>query len=92
MDKWQRILYLLSIFMYHGGRICKGTTGRFFVSVNSMREQAHLLEENFYKINRMELPECSILKSCFKKRTIAIVGGGPSLDEQIDDMKNIENK
>lgn len=59
----------------------------FFVSVNSMREQAHLLEENFYKINRMELPECSILKSCFKKRTIAIVGGGPSLDEQIDDMK-----
>ena len=47
----------------------------FFVSVNSMREQAHLLEENFYKINRMELPECSILKSCFKK-----------LDEQIDDM------
>ena len=59
----------------------------FFVSVNSMREQAHLLEENFYKINRMELPECSILKSCFKKRTIAIVGGGPSLEEQIDDMK-----
>ena len=59
----------------------------FFVSVNSMREQAHLLQENFYKINRMELPECSILKSCFKKRTIAIVGGGPSLDEQIDDMK-----
>ena len=59
----------------------------FFVSVNSMREQAPLLEENFYKINRMELPECSILKSCFKKRTIAIVGGGPSLDEQIDNMK-----
>lgn len=65
----------------------RGVLERFFVSANSMREQRPLLDYNFKSIQQRNLPECQKLKHLFEGKTVLIAGGGPSIDEEMDDIK-----
>ena len=59
----------------------------FFVTTSSMQEQSHFLDENFQKIQRRKLPDCSQLKSLFYKKNVVIVGAGPSVNNEIHALK-----
>lgn len=59
----------------------------FFVTVSSMREQKHYLEENFAYLQRQGLEECSKLRTYFQGKKVVIVAGGPSVDDEIESIK-----
>lgn len=59
----------------------------FFIKTSSMREQGHLLDENFEALSRLNLPECGELRSLFVDKDVVIVGAGPSVDSQLDIMR-----
>ena len=64
----------------------------FFVTTSSMREQKKLLDENFYRIQAEKLPEAELLTPLFQGKTLAIVGGGPSVDEEIENIKKYRDQ
>ncbi len=64
----------------------------FFVTTSSMREQGHLLDENFDALSRLNLPECGELRSLFADKDVVIVGAGPSVDSQLDMMRKYRDR
>ena len=64
----------------------------FFVTTSSMREQGHLLEQNFEALSKLDLPECGELRSLFADKDVVIVGAGPSVDSQLDMMRKYRDR
>lgn len=59
----------------------------FFISASSMREQKHLLDTNFQLIQNADLPECECLKEMFCGKKVVLVGGGPSVEDELETIK-----
>lgn len=64
----------------------------FFVATSSMLEQRKFLDENFEKIQTRGLPECSELKGIFCGKKVVIVGAGPSVDNEIEALKQYQDE
>ena len=64
----------------------------FFVTTSSMREQGHLLDENFAVLSKLNMPECGELRPLFDDKDVVIVGAGPSVDSQLDIMRKYRDR
>ncbi len=64
----------------------------FFVTTSSMREQGHLLDENFEALSKLNLTECGELRSLFADKDVVIVGAGPSVESQLDIMRKYRDR
>lgn len=64
----------------------------YFITASSMREQRNFLDENFYRLQSMSLPECGELRERLEGKNCLIVGGGPSVDEQLEEIRSNREK
>lgn len=70
----------------------KAVLENYFMSMNSMLEQRKLLDENFKILQKMNLPECSGWKKHFEGKDIVIVAGGPSVDIELQALKEHQDE
>lgn len=63
----------------------------FFVTTSSMREQGDMLQYNFARNQEYGLPECEELKSIVCGRKVVLVAAGPSVDDQLERLKEIRD-
>lgn len=59
----------------------------YFINTSSMIEQGKSLDQNFEYLQKQNLPECSTLREVFEGKKVAIVAGGPSVDDEIESLK-----
>lgn len=65
----------------------------YLISINSIREQEKDLEINFYALQRAQLPEGSkIFRDFVENRKVVIAAGGPSLQDEIDNLIKYRNQ
>lgn len=63
-----------------------------FVKTSTMREQGKLLDQNFARLQRMQLPECSEIKDIFCGKSCVLVGGGPSVDQELEELQEYRSQ
>lgn len=59
----------------------------YFISTTSMLEQAKYLAQNFEYLQKQNFPSCMELRGMFDQKDVVIVAGGPSVDDQIENLK-----
>ena len=59
----------------------------YFINTNSMIEQGKSLHQNFKFLQEQKFPSCDQIGNLFEKKNVAIVAGGPSLDDEIAGIK-----
>lgn len=64
----------------------------FFVKANTIYEHGTGLISNFKKLQKMNLPSCEELNEVIKGKKVVIVAGGPSVDEEIENIKKYRNQ
>ena len=64
----------------------------FWVNFSSVKNQAYLLERNFEKNIKAGCKDINVLKDKFKGKTMILAAGGPSLDDEIENLKKISNE
>lgn len=64
----------------------------YFVSMSSMREQQQLLDTNFEQLQKMKLPECEEVSHIFDGKILVLVGGGPSVDNEMESIKKYRSR
>lgn len=64
----------------------------YLMSMNTMLEQKNLLDHNFFRLQKMNLPECSGLEKMFSGKDVVLAAGGPSLDAELEALKKYRNK
>lgn len=64
----------------------------YFVTTGTMREQGRALDRNFYMLQKKKLPECEKLRGVFEGKRVVIVGGGPSVDIELENIGKYREK
>lgn len=64
----------------------------FFISISTMQEQEASLKSNFNYLQKLGLPSCDALQDTFENKTVVIVAGGPSVDEELENLKKFREK
>lgn len=64
----------------------------YFINVSSMLEQGKSLELNFEYLQKQNYPSCDILRGIFEQKDVAIIAGGPSLDDEMESLKKYREK
>lgn len=59
----------------------------YFINVSSMVEQGKSLYQNFEYLQEQNLPECTVLRDIFEEKNVVIVAGGPSVDDEMESLK-----
>lgn len=59
----------------------------YFITISSMQEQGNSLRANFECLQKLDLPGCEQLKELFNGKTVVIAAGGPSLDDELEQLK-----
>lgn len=59
----------------------------YFIFISSMQEHGRALEENFAYLQSLNLPSCEKLCTLFEGKTVVIAAGGPSLEDELEDLK-----
>lgn len=66
---------------------------KYLTAQNSVREQAVLLNGNFYKNQNMQdVQNVDSLSACFAGKDVYIVAAGPSLDKNFMELKKVEKR
>lgn len=66
----------------------KDSLKNYFISLSTAHEQAQLLKENFYYNQQRKDKSVDILKSNIQDKTAVYIGGGPSAETKLDNIKN----
>lgn len=64
----------------------------YFMSISTMQEQKVFLDGNFAYIQQQSLPECTELQTVFAGKRLVIVGGGPSVDEEMESIQKYRDE
>lgn len=64
----------------------------YFIKTSSMLEQGDSLYRNFNYLQSKNLPECTELKGVFENKNIVIVAGGPSVDDELENLKKYRDE
>ena len=64
----------------------------FFVKANSIYEHGTSMISNFKKLQKKNLPSCEELANLICGRKVVIVAGGPSVDEELENIKKLRNE
>lgn len=59
----------------------------YFIFVSSVQEQGRFLRDNFEYLQKQKLQECGKLQKIFKDKRVVIVAGGPSCDDEMENLK-----
>ena len=70
----------------------KETLEDYFISVSSMQEQEASLRSNFTYLQNLQLPSCEVLRNIFENKTVVIVAGGPSVDDELENLKRFREQ
>lgn len=63
----------------------------YFINVSTMMEQGKSLYQNFDYLQEQNLPECTVLRDTFADKNVVIVAGGPSVDDEIESLKQFRD-
>lgn len=63
----------------------------YFINVSSMVEQGKSLHQNFEYLQEQNLPECTALRALFDDKNVVIVAGGPSVDDEMESLKQFRD-
>lgn len=64
----------------------------FWINLSSVKNQDYILERNFEKNISAGCKDINVLKDKFKGKTMILAAGGPSLDDEIENLKRISNE
>lgn len=64
----------------------------YLVSVNSQREQRRDMDDNFFRLQQMRVPECEVVLQKIFGKVVVVVAAGPSLEMEIENLKDIREQ
>lgn len=64
----------------------------YFLNTSTMIEQGDLLSKNFKYLQEKGLPEVTELRSIFENKKVAIIAGGPSVDDELENLIKYRNE
>lgn len=64
----------------------------YFINISSMQEHGEKLERNFAYLQKLALPECGELRNKFEGKMVVIAAGGPSLDDELESLKQFRSE
>lgn len=66
----------------------KDVLNNYFISLNTIYGQGKLLDWNFYDNMKLKDENIDSLRSVFENKTVTYIGGGPSLEYCLENLKN----
>lgn len=85
--KERLLLHYPTLLTLESGPV-KNALQNYFISLSTTYEQAQLLKENFYYNQQLKNESVDAIKSTFQGKEIIYIGGGPSAETKIENMKN----